>query len=149
MAVAQKYSSVSNWVASKEDNKFFQHACLYGWIDECTAHMKVESVRRNYRTKEECIASAQKYDSISNWVASKEDSRYYQYARLHGWIDECTAHMRKQRRNRTKGECIASAQKYDSLRNWRKTDEGRRIYVYAAYKGWLDDIRMIFKNKGK
>lgn len=125
-------------------------------IDECKDFREVVALidnelinSREHHTKEECMAVAQKYSSVSNWAASKEDNKFFQHACLYGWIDECTAHMRKQRRNRTKGECIASAQKYDSLRNWRKTDEGRRIYVYAAYKGWLDDIRMIFKNKDK
>lgn len=87
----------------------------------------------NYWTKENCIESAKKHPKISDW--SKNDKGAYTSAQRNGWIEECTAHMIKQRKW-TKEKVIENASEYKSITDWYKREKG--AYDYAQRNGWMD-----------
>jgi len=86
-------------------------------------------------TKEECIESAQIYNTRHEW--EKGCPLLYHYAVRHKWLDECCAHMDIRRRTKTKEECKADALLYKSRRDWQI--RSKAIYAWAMRRGWLDE----------
>jgi hypothetical protein len=82
-------------------------------------------------TKEMCIKSAVKYETISEWDEKEPNAKAA--AVRNGWKDECTRHMRS--RVITIEDCMETAKKYSSLTDWRL--EHSPHYTKAHRSGWL------------
>ena len=54
---------------------------------------------------------------------------------------ECTAHLDKILKRRTKEECIEDAKKYSSRKEWEKNS--LKIYRYVRHKKWLQEIKLL------
>lgn len=92
----------------------------------------------NYWTRERCLASAKKFSSRTKWQQTESGS--YHAARKHGWIDECTAHMKPDQRPNgywTLERCKESALKFKSRKEWYRRETVS--YGKAQRKGWLDE----------
>lgn len=93
---ALKYDNITDW-------KFFDgksyaatrnHDKTNGsteWYDKCKEHMTPK--RQDKWTKEKCLIDALKYTRIVDW--DNGGNAACQIARKNGWLDECTAHMKK------------------------------------------------------
>ena len=51
-----------------------------------------------YWTKELCLEQAKKYNTLMTWL--QNDSGSYHAAYRNKWVEECTAHMIKKRKNK-------------------------------------------------
>lgn len=131
IASAKKYSTRVEW-AKSEDERYYEAARKYKWLDECCAHMELNV---QCHTKETCLTSAQKYSTCREWQNSK-DGKYYYFALSHGWIEECRTHMRT--RSHTKEECMAVAKKYSYRKEWAKSKD-RKYHDYAKKYGWYEE----------
>lgn len=89
LAIARQYQTKKDW--SKKDQASMQMARRRGpeFFARCTEHMKV--LARPIVTKEECIASALRYETRTDWFYG--DKNNYAVAQRHSWLDECCAHM--------------------------------------------------------
>ena len=67
---------------------------LKGWLNDCNSHF----IKLYVRTKQECIENARKYKTIKEW--KNNDIKIYSYARIKGWLKECTAEMLILRKSR-------------------------------------------------
>lgn len=88
---AGKYSTKSQWKANNASA--YATALNKGFLDDCCAHM--ESIRKHdgYWTKENCLTSAKKYQTIAAW--SKAEGNAYDATKRNGWLKAITAHMVK------------------------------------------------------
>lgn len=94
------------------------------------------SIHEEYRTKDECHAEALKYHSRRSFYLGS--SKYYSYAKYHGWLDEICDHMELMVKQRTFDECSVVAKRYKSRRKFYLGDT--KIYSYALQHGWLEQI---------
>lgn len=81
---ALNYETKNQW---HENSSGCESARLNGFFDQCVGHMKVQFVW----TRELCLAEANKYTRVKDWVKNAESS--YQAARRKGWLIECKKHM--------------------------------------------------------
>ena len=91
---ALKYNTSGEW--SKNSSASYSSSRRNGWLDECTTHMlKTRENRKpsGYWTKERCIEESLKHDTKSEWLKNSAGS--LNRAKLNGWYDECTKHMKK------------------------------------------------------
>lgn len=88
---ARKYSTKTIW--KKHSGSAYATALKKGILEECCAHM--ESIRKpdGYWTKDKCLESAKKYQTISAW--GKTEGNAYDAAKRNGWVKEITNHMVK------------------------------------------------------
>ena len=91
---ASKFKNSAEW--EKNEQPALQAARRNGWLEECRKHMKIGR-NAGYWTKEKCLESARKFNTVSDWI--KNDNSAVCGARSHGWYSECIAHMKK--RNKT------------------------------------------------
>lgn len=133
--IALKYKMKSE--LQLNDSACYSIARKRGWLDECCAHMENNYVK-NYWTKERCLESAKKYNTIKDWKKN-ETSGAEASARRNGWMKECTAHMqtRKPIGYWTKERCLESAKKYDTPREWKKNES--TPYSTANNNGWYEE----------
>jgi hypothetical protein len=80
--------------------------------------------------KEACIKDAKRFNRKGEW--NKLSAGSYNSARINGWMDECTTHMKKYK---TIEECQKNALNYKSKEEWFKKDPS---YYWSAYsRGWF------------
>lgn len=113
MASASKFKHIKEWRAAHPAD--FSRAHKQGWIDQCTAHMERLQKPHGYWTRERCIESALRFETITDWLRACPS---YGIAHKRGWIDDCTAHMKR----------ASGASDYDA------------VYVYEIGDdlGWTD-----------
>ncbi len=142
--IALKHKTKSEWQINNSAS--YSIARKRGWLDECCIHMENNYVK-NYWTKERCIESAKKYNTVKDWKMN-EPSGAEASARRNGWMNECTAHMiqiRKPIGYWTKERCIESARKYKTRVEWAKGED--KSACHAAQKnGWYDECVIHMKN---
>lgn len=102
--------------------------------------------QRAYWTKEKCILSASGYQSIKEWIQGEKSGAYYA-AWNNGWLEECTAHMEKRKPNGywTKENCMVSALKYTSPREWMRKESAALNCAWK--KGWYRECTMHMDKK--
>lgn len=137
LETAKKYKNRTEWTlnssgAEKASRKF-------GWIDECIEHMEDgRSNREIYWTKERCIQEAKKYKTRGEWSLN---SNSYKTARLRGWADECTTHMKRIIKPQgywdIKENVLEEAKKYKTKSDWAKKQQ--TSYSKACKFGWLNE----------
>jgi len=84
-------------------------------------------------TVEECMKSAETFKRRVDWWRAKPSM--YAYARYHGWLSKCCAHMKQ--RAWTVEDCVNAAKKYASTYQWRKSSDAK-LYTYAFRHGTLE-----------
>ena len=120
---ALKYSTKTDW--RNNNGSAYVIAKNNGWIDDCTKHMQQGRKPNGYWTKDKCLESALKYNTIKEW--SEKDSSAYTTAKKYNYIADCTKHMNKlkvqvPRGYWTKDKCLESALKYNTIKEWKKND---------------------------
>ena len=91
LEIAKQYTYKTAWKNAHVAS--YDSAYKNSWFDICCAHMENRKGRRPKlkHTKEECLASALKYDTISVWA--QHHKNHYSFARKHNFLQECTTHM--------------------------------------------------------
>jgi hypothetical protein len=136
---AQQFNSRTDWAGG--EGSAYNSAYRNGWLDECCGHMNVStrSRRGHWNIKENCIESAQQFNSKTDWLQKVYTA--YNSALKHGWLDECCAHMINTKKPSgywmVKENCIESAQQFNSRTDWAG-GEGS-AYTSALKHGWLDE----------
>ena len=93
--IKYKYNSLREF---KKDNRteygyLINHKLLVKFCHD----MGWETRKPNgYWTKERCMEEAKKYKTRSEW--SEKSSTSYASARRNGWLKECTAHIKKNKK---------------------------------------------------
>ena len=87
---ALKYNGRKEW--AKNSPAAVDAAHDNGWKDECCAHMKRLKVPISTYTKEEVLATALKYKSRNEW--HKNSNGTLRAAKLNGWYEIATSHMK-------------------------------------------------------
>jgi predicted GIY-YIG superfamily endonuclease len=139
---ARRFSIKSDW--ARADYASYHGAKKRGWFEVCTAHMVkgiTSPVGRKCKrwTFQECLRDALKFSTVPDW--KRELRRSWSFAKTHGWLSTCTAHMTKKEKNvwwkrtYTLESCKASATPFKKLRDWRRSDSGS--YKEALTRGWL------------
>lgn len=145
---ALKYNSIKEWRKNvKSSIKFIKKN---GWMDECTAHMLDTKEKIIKENKKQCLETALRYQTISEWI--KNNSRTYALAYAHKWMDECTEHMNKisstPHNYWTKERCIENALKYKTITEWRKNE--KKCHAAAVTKEWYNEcLAHMIKKGGK
>jgi superfamily II DNA or RNA helicase len=129
---AKKYDTVNEW--SKNEQPAYQSARKNGWIEECCKHMIIGK-NAGFWTKEKCIEDAKKFLTRRDWM--RNNTTPYSVARINGWLEECTNHMKNLHPKLTKERCIESAKKYATISEWVKNGGGE--YRYARKNGFFDE----------
>jgi uncharacterized protein (DUF2132 family) len=95
-----------------------------------------KSIKRKTVTKEDCIEDGLKYRTNTDW---DKNSPLYRIALKNGWLEECTAHMRKFYKSSywTKDLCMGEALKWNSQKEWGENCSSSLIA--ARKNGWLEE----------
>lgn len=137
LSIAQKYADRSEF--RKSCQNAYHAAREHGWLEEICAHMPKPNFPQKW-TKEECLVIAKKYNKRSEMI--KYDSKAYNAARVHGWLDEICTHMTRQKHKVrfywTKEKCQERALLYNHRVDFKKEDGS--AYSTAVAHGWLDEI---------
>jgi very-short-patch-repair endonuclease len=88
---ARKYQTKSEW--KSRSGSAYATALSKGLLEECTSHMNSIRKPEGYWSKNKCLESARKYQTISAW--SKAEGNAYDAAKRNGWVKAATAHMVK------------------------------------------------------
>jgi len=140
---AKNYSTISEW---QDNNEYaYKKAIENNWIDECTAHMTRINMPSGYWTKERCLESASKYQTINDWNVNEPNA--VSASRRNGWQDECTSHMEELKKPAnywTKERCLESAKKCLSQRDWEKKEGG--AWRAATDNKWIYECRLSMKD---
>tara|TARA_Y100001973_G_C5199890_1_gene336819 strand:- start:741 stop:2930 length:2190 start_codon:yes stop_codon:yes gene_type:complete len=104
-----------------------------GWFEQCVAHMESSITRWTFDL---CLASAKKFNTISEWRSHDRDA-YYAALRNKdkGWFDKCTTHLKYAYARHTDASCIRSALKYSSREEWKNSDLA--AFNYAVKNGLM------------
>jgi hypothetical protein len=100
-----------------------------------------------YWNKERCLESALKYQTKGEWITAVGSGAYCA-AHKNGWLDECTAHMRKRKPNGywTKERCIEDALRFNTKTEWQQNDSTPT--GIAIKNGWFEECTAhMTKNK--
>jgi predicted GIY-YIG superfamily endonuclease len=89
LEIALKYEYRIDW--HKENANSYQAALRYGWLKECTEHMKRHQREKGYWTKEKCHKEALKYKS--RYSFTKGSPGAWMSATRRGFLDEICSHM--------------------------------------------------------
>jgi hypothetical protein len=95
----------------------------------------LDRMPRDYWTFENCLESAKKYNTISEWSSDYEYA--YKCALMNNWLEKCTEHMINLPSSWTKEKCLESALKYKSIKDWDKNEPNA---VSASRRnGWQNE----------
>ena len=89
LEIALKYEYRIDWKTQHASS--YQAASSYGWLKDCTKHMKRTRREVGYWTKEECHSEALKY--TSRFKFQKGSRGAYGSAFKNKWLDEICSHM--------------------------------------------------------
>jgi predicted GIY-YIG superfamily endonuclease len=87
--IALQYEYRIDWKTQHASS--YQSASFYGWLKDCTKHMKRIRREAGYWTKESCHKEALNY--TSRFKFQKGSRGAYAYAFKHGILDEVCSHM--------------------------------------------------------
>lgn len=87
---AQRYNTRREWFDG--ETSAYNAARNNKWLEECCSHMSRKSVPKNYWVKDTCLQIAQNYQTSKDWKIG--DNKSYCAAQRHGWLSECTKHMK-------------------------------------------------------
>ena len=126
---AKLYHSKLEW--SKGSPSAYSSCNKNKWIDECCEHMILTRKSNNYWTKEQCIKSAKKYNSKSEW--GKNDKRAYFLCLKNKWINECCNHMIRPT-NKKRKEIIQFSKNGDKINEFISlTEAGRKTDINNSH----------------
>lgn len=138
IASASKFKSPTEWKRSKEDQKYYQYVARHKMKAEIYA--EVGWKLRVSRTYEECLASASKYKSLTEWNEQESDVRMY--AAQKGWAQRISNELFWESRRRidsyTKEECRDVALQYPSPTSLRKGNNG--VWTAIKQNGWVLEL---------
>lgn len=140
---AQEYPNRTQWAA--KSSAAYKACIKNGWENSCYSHMKRNKPTNYWNDKDRCMKDAQEYPNKTQWM--KKSSGAYNAARKNGWVDECTAHMKKNNKVWTKKSCVDSALTCSTLAQWRKKYDS--AYNAARRNGWLDECTAHIPKKYK
>lgn len=129
---AQKYDDLKTWI--RERKTAYLAARDNGWLDECSAHMGINTSDIEW-TKEECILFAKKYDNQRGFASYKHVA--YAATKRNSWILECTSQMTPFKKVRTLELCKVAARRFTSPSSWYYNDSS--TYIYACNHGWMEE----------
>lgn len=89
-------------------------------------------------TKEQCLASARKFQTRTAWMNDPHEGRWLQHARARGWYEDCCAHMTSPYIRHTLEACQRSALGFKTRRQWQIHPIEGRYYQAALRYGWLN-----------
>ena len=89
LADARQYGSPAKWKVAS--GSAYATARTGGLLDQCCAHMKRVRKPAHYWTREKCLESACRFQTIVEWT--QEDSAAVDAAFRQGWYEEATDHM--------------------------------------------------------
>jgi len=133
--IARQYKTRWEWV--RESPSSYHTASRKGWRDECTLHMEEFRKPNGYWNKERCMEIARQFNTLGEW--QKNHGTSCGIARNKGWVDECSAHMIKNRKSPghwTLETCLQSAIRFQTKKEW-KTGDGH-AYAAAGKLGYMD-----------
>ena len=133
---ALKYDNRS--IFSKMSNGAYDSAHRHKWLDEICSHIIQLRKPNNYWTKEKCQEEALKYDNRSDFY---NNSKAYDLAHRHKWLDEICSHMiqiRKPNGYWTYEKCKEEALKYNNRREFNEKSSSAYNVVYE--NKWLDEL---------
>lgn len=87
-------------------------------------------------TKSECILSAKKFNTITEW--KENDFSSYRASQKNGWIEECKSYMNLAHKPKlywTIERCVMDAKQYKTKKEWRLNSSG---YSTAQKNGWME-----------
>ena len=145
--LTSKYNSLFEWnktdpkaVAAAKQKGIINEICqMFGW-----EYKKMIHSSKGYWTLEFCKEDALKYKKIYHWAKNNEIA--YRTSLKNGWLEECTAHMKK---NISKGYwtlelCKENALKYNKKIEWIKNSSS--AYNATKANGWLEECTAHMKN---
>jgi len=91
-----------------------------------------------WSNRENCVNNASLFESLSSW--EQHSSAAVASARQHGWLDECTRHMSKPKRESkwSLQEISRDASRYHTIGEWRRMSNGS--YKATCKMGVLKDV---------
>lgn len=117
LADAQKYSYQAEW--AKASGGAFSSAKRHGWLDEACSHMASPKAPMGHWTLERLMEDSQHYQTSTDW--KKANASAYATAGAHGWLEQCCAHMSRDRMPAgywTKERVIESARQFPTVAAW-------------------------------
>lgn len=135
-ASAAPFKHRIDWI--KADKSAYACARKRGVLDVVCAHMTPKLPANSGLTLEDCKASAARFNRRRAWHMA--DGAAYRCARANGWLDECCAHMAKERYNLkwTRETLAASAKRYSTKTAWHR--EAKGAYGAAKRLGIFEEV---------
>lgn len=80
---------------------------------------------------------AAKFTSLKDWRTFSNAT--YKAAHRNGWLNQCAAELAIEKRIWSKSDCLESARRFDTRKQWRSTEDGEKAYQAAHRNGWLEE----------
>lgn len=131
---ALKYNNISDFIT--KSSAAYQSAKKNNWLEEITSHMISERKKNGYwHIFENVLNDAKKYKTFTEW--NSKSGGAVANARKNGWLDKCTAHMKKRNQDWTLEICKKISLKYTKATLWRK--ENKSCYNAVCKNKWLNE----------
>lgn len=146
---ARKFDSVR--LFAKHSSGAYHSAIKNGWLEECKEHMGHKHKANGYwKIKENVLNDALTYKTHNEWRIKSGSAEYS--ARIHGWIEEATAHMIKVEPKKKvkkgywkiKENVLKEVENFSSSTEWNICSGGSLLS--AKKNGWYDECIEIIKN---
>lgn len=126
-------------IAAEKESKLIEKYRRAGW--SILNRASAGSLGGSYVkwTREACLAEGRKHATKSKWTLESPSSITIAYRR--GWIEECSAHMKRTRKPHgywNRDRCLKEAKKYKSVRAWYRGSPSS--YTLACKNGWYRNI---------
>ncbi|PSV00562.1 hypothetical protein [Photobacterium kishitanii] len=128
---AELSQSEQQWKEDFPDSYFY--AVQNRWVEICCTNIILRNAKSGILVSdlEDCINSAARYQSITEW--SMSDQKTYRIAYIAGIVKACSQHMSKKNKRRTISDCIQISKKYKSPKEWK--DHDPLSYISAKRRG--------------
>ena len=136
MNEALRYEGRWDW--QKGHGASYASAKIYGWLEECCAHMESKFKPKGYWTLEKCMNEALKHKYASDWEHACIGS--YVSARKNDWYKECTQHMGRKIKKTghwNKENVLEEARKHQYKEDWKKNSYGS--HSASRRNGWYKE----------
>jgi len=133
LTIASQYKSLTYW--RKGYQASYAYACKQKWQRKVAEDLGWEPYYPVFRSYEECKEIASKFTSLNDWQTGQR--RSYLCACRKGWQRQISDELNwqsPQSRKRTYKECLKSAKRFSSRKEWISTDY--TVYRYAHKREW-------------
>jgi len=131
--IAAQFTSLTGW--RKGYQAAYVYACKNKWQRQIADDLGWEPYRPVFRSYEECRKTASVYSSLNEW--QKAHRRSYLCACRKNWQREIAKELgwkSQVSRKRTYKECLESARRFSSRKEWIEKDY--TIYRYSHKREW-------------